>query len=287
MQQEEEAHDRHHDEFLDQLLLEVRDRAANELGAIVGRDDLHARGQSGLERLELRLHRLDRRQRVLALAHHDDAAHDLAFAVQLGDAAPHLGADLDARDVAQRDGRARLAHVERDRAEIVERLQVAARSHHVLGLAQLEDAAAGFAIGVLQGGDDARVRNAVGAQPIGIENDLVLAHHAADGGDLGHVGHALQLVLEEPVLDRAQLPEVVAARSIDERVLVDPADAGGIGPEGGFRLRRKARLHLVQVLEHARARPVEVDAVLEQHVDERRGPPSCRAPTSSSSSADR
>ncbi len=52
----------------------------------------------------------------------------------------------------------------------------------------------------------------VGAQPIRIEHDLVLAHHAADARDLGHVGHGLQLVLQEPVLQRAQLRQVHACR---------------------------------------------------------------------------
>ena len=40
-------------------------------------------------------------QRILARAHHDDAAGDFALAVELGDAAAQLRADLDAGDVAQ------------------------------------------------------------------------------------------------------------------------------------------------------------------------------------------
>ena len=50
-----------------------------------------------------------------------------------------------------------------------------------------------------------RVRDAVGAQPVGVEHDLVLPHHAADARHLGDVRHGLQLVLQEPVLQRAQL----------------------------------------------------------------------------------
>ncbi len=59
------------------------------------------------------------------------------------------------------------------------------------------------------------------------------------------------------------------AAAVDERVLVDPAHAGRVGAERRLRARRQASLHLVQVFEHARARPVEIGAVLEQHVDER------------------
>ena len=94
-------------------------------------------------------------------------------------------------------------------------------------------------------------------------------HHAADGRDLGDVGHRLQLVLEEPVLQRAQFGQVVLAAPIDQRVLVDPADARGIGPQRRLRAGRQPALHLVQILEHPRAREVDVGAVLEQDVDER------------------
>jgi hypothetical protein len=53
--------------------------------------------------------------------------------------------------------------------------------------------------------DHLGVGDAVGGQLVGIEHDLVLAHHAADGGDFGHVGHGLEFVLEEPVLQGTQL----------------------------------------------------------------------------------
>ena len=57
--------------------------------AIVGGHDLHARRQAPLQFVELRLHRLDRRQRVLPGAHDDHPAGDFAFAIQFGDAATH------------------------------------------------------------------------------------------------------------------------------------------------------------------------------------------------------
>ena len=82
------------------------------------------------------------------------------------------------------------------------------------------------------------------------------------------VRHGLQFVLEKPVLQRAQLRQVHLAAAVDQRVFVDPAHAGGIRAERGLGLRRQPRLHLVQVFEHARARPVGIGAVLEQDVDE-------------------
>ena len=50
--------------------------------------------------------------------------------------------------------------------------------------------------------DHLRVRDAIAAQPIGIEHDLVLLDHAADARDFGDARHALQLEAQEPVLQR-------------------------------------------------------------------------------------
>jgi hypothetical protein len=86
------------------------------------------------------------------------------------------------------------------------RRQQPRRAHHVLGLAEFE-------------------------------HDLVLPHHAADRRDLGNVRHRLQLVLQEPVLQRAQLAGVHASAAIDQRVLVDPADAGRVQTTGTMRGR--------------------------------------------------
>ncbi len=91
--------------------------------------------------------------------------------------------------------------------------------------------------------------------------------HATDGGDLGHIGQSDQLVLEEPVLQAAQLRQVVVTTAVDQCVLVDPADAGGIRTERRLGTTRQPTLHLTQILQHPRTRPVQVGAVLEQHVD--------------------
>jgi hypothetical protein len=48
-----------------------------------------------------------------------------------------------------------------------------------------------------------------------IEHHLVLLDHAADAGDLGDAGHGLQLVAQEPVLQPAQLRQVMPAAAVD------------------------------------------------------------------------
>ena len=51
--------------------------------------------------------------------------------------------------------------------------------------------------------------------------------------------------------------------------MVDPADAGGVRPERRRHAVRQAPRGRVEIFEHARARPIDVRAVLEDHVDER------------------
>ena len=58
------------------------------------------------------------------------------------------------------------------------------------------------------------------------------------------------------------------AAAVDQGVLIDPAHAGGIRAQSGGDALGQAILGLVEVLQHARARPVEIGVVLEQHVDE-------------------
>ena len=269
MEQEQEAHQRDHRELLQQLVAQMQDRALDQARAVVGLDDLHARRQAAFQRGELGLHRLDGGQRVLARAHDDHAARHFAFAIEFRDAAAHLRPDLDARHVAQLHRNATVGGRQRDCPEVVERLQVPGGAHHVLGFTEFEHRAATLAVGLLHGVDHAVVRDAVGAQLVREEDDLVLAHHAADRGHFGHVRHGLQLVLQEPILQRAEFAQVMPAAAVHQRVLVDPAHAGGVGPQGRLRCGRQARLHLREVLEHPRACPVRVGAVLEQDVDER------------------
>ncbi len=151
--------------------------------------------------------------------------------------AAHFRTDLHARDVGQPHRDAGLGGRQRNLAEIVERPQVTRGAHHVLGLAEFEHRAARLLVGLLHRVDDLGVRNVECAQPFGVEHDLVLAHHAADARDLRDIGDRLQLVLEEPVLQRAQLRQVHLSAAVDERVFVDPAHARRVGPERGLGLR--------------------------------------------------
>ncbi len=257
---------RHNEELLDELALQGVDRALDEVRAVVGHDHVDAIRQAALEFRQTLLDHVDGLRRVLTPAHDDDAADDFAFAVELGDAAAHLRTQPDLRDVREHQRRAFLVYAERDVGEVLLVLQVAGRADHVLGFAHLDDGAAGLLVAVADRVLEPRQWNAEGAQLVGIDHDLVLAHHAADRRHLGDARHRLQLVLQEPVLQAAQLREVVLAGAVHERVLEDPADAGCVGSERRLRILGELPRDLAQVLEHPRAGPVEVGAVLEDDV---------------------
>jgi hypothetical protein len=107
----------------------------------------------------------------------------------------------------------------------------------------------------------------VGRQRVRPHRHLVLTDLTTYGRDLGHARHALHGIAHEPVLVTAQLVAGVLATSVHEGVLKDPAEAGGVRAKFGLHAGRKLRRDLRQVFEDPRARPVDVGAVLEDHVD--------------------
>src|SRR5512132_1179962 len=72
------------DAFHEQRAFQRLDRPLDQLGAVVDRLDADVLGQAGRDLRDLGLDVGDHVQRVLAVALQRDAAHHLAFAVQLG-----------------------------------------------------------------------------------------------------------------------------------------------------------------------------------------------------------
>src|SRR3546814_10132259 len=71
------------------------------------------------------------------------------------------------------------------RAEVVERFQIAARADDIFGFGEFEAAAAAFLVGAFERVCHLRRRYAKGGELLRIDDDLILAHHAADARDLG------------------------------------------------------------------------------------------------------
>ena len=84
----------------------VCDGVVDQFAAVVGRDDAHAFGQRGFDFLQLLLDAVDDVQRVLAVAHDDDAADRFALAVEFRDAAPQVRAEMHGADILHIDRRA-------------------------------------------------------------------------------------------------------------------------------------------------------------------------------------
>jgi hypothetical protein len=111
-------------------------------------------------------------------------------------------------------------------------------------------------------------RQLEGPKPVRVHVDLVLADHAPDARHLGHAGNGVELVADEPVLERAQLAQGVALAL--DRVPEDMPHAGGVRAEGRHHPRRQALAEEIQPLQHAGAGEVEVHRVLEDDVDHRK-----------------
>ncbi len=171
-------------------------------------------------------------------------------------------------DIAQAHRHARIARRQRNLAKILRRLQITRGAYHVFGLAEFEHRAARLLVGPVHRVDHLLLGDVECSQPIGVEHDLILLDHAAQGGDFGHVDDRLQFVLQEPILQGTQLRQIQCVAAIDERVLKHPAHTRSVRTECGLGLRRQARLHLIQIFEHSRARPVRIGPVLKKDVDE-------------------
>ena len=138
--QEREADQRHDDAFLEQFFFERLDRAVNQRGAVIGDGVVHIRRQA-LHRLRRAASsRLDDLARVRAVAHDDDAADGFAFAVQFGDAAPHVGAELRCSPPRRsRIGTPLSPDADGDFLQVVEVLDVAAHAQDEFLFRQFEE----------------------------------------------------------------------------------------------------------------------------------------------------
>ncbi len=127
------------DEFLDQLGGQVFDRCVDQLRAVIGGDNLHPFGKARLQLFEFGFHCRNRAPRVGSLPQDDDTACNLAFTVQLGDAAPQFRTDLDIRDIAERDRHAARFGAQRNAAEIRQSSEITRCTDHIFRFAHLDN----------------------------------------------------------------------------------------------------------------------------------------------------
>jgi hypothetical protein len=116
--EKQEDHERYDDHLNRQLVRQRVDRTVNQARAIVSRDDLDPLGRRALQLLEFGLDAVDDVDGIFTVTHHDDAADDVAPAVQVGDPAPQLGSELDSGDVPQQHGHAVRPGLDHDLLEV-------------------------------------------------------------------------------------------------------------------------------------------------------------------------
>src|SRR5262249_40384529 len=144
-------------------------------------------------------------------------------------------------------------------------LDPADAADQVLGVVLLDDPAAHRGVAAGDRLDQLAEGDVVSAQGVGIDVDLVLQGHAADGADLGHAGHGVDLgpdvvFLKGPAAAGLQLAAL-------DGVPEDLAHGGGVGGQVGDHALGQEGAGQGETLQHALAGEVEVDVVLEDQGD--------------------
>ena len=187
----------------------------------------------------------DGRRTLLAAAHQHDALHDVVVLIEAGDAEPGFLADRDGGDILDQH---RIAAALRHHGvgEIVDRADQADAAHHRGLRADIDGTAADIDVGIADGLQQLRQRQAVGDQLVEVDLQLIGLGPAAPAGDVDHAGHGAETALQHPVLQRLQVQHAVVRRP-GQPIAVDFAD----GAE-----RRNSRLHVAGQRRHLR-QPVQ------------------------------
>jgi len=172
---------------------------------------------------------------------------------------------LFAGDVFHSDGRASSVSSDRQAPDVFQRLYVAAPAHHVFLAGKLDNPAADFVVAVANHLNHFVEREIESQQLVWIEGHLVLLHVSAHRRDFRHAGNAFQPVADVPVIEGAQLPEVVFPAAVHQGILESPADSGGVRPKRGRDAFREFPADFAHVFENAGSPPVNVRPLIENH----------------------
>ena len=221
--EEEHVRQRDQNDLFNQRVAQRVHRMIDENAAVIEGNDRYARRKPRLNLADLLLDGFDDLARIGSVADDDDSA-DGFLAVLVENAAPELGTKLNAGHVADRDRRA-VVGAERNLFNVLQAANQADAAHDVLRVARLNHLGADVVVAALHRGDHILERDVVGAHLDGIEIDLVLLDEAADAGNLGDSGHGVELIFDEPILNRVQRAAVI--RTLDG-VPEDLANSGCI-----------------------------------------------------------
>ena len=152
MEQEYQAHQNNHQEFLDKLVLQIIDRPVDQGGPVIGFDDFHSFRQALFQFRQLLFHACDGLECIFTEAHHDDSPDHFSFAIEFSDTPAHLRPQSNIGHVRQPDRRTLGIHSQWYRAEVLDRLQISGCPNHIFGFAHLDHRSANLAVALLNGG---------------------------------------------------------------------------------------------------------------------------------------
>src|SRR3954471_5453431 len=191
MHQDEENGDGGDDYLVPHHVAKCVDRAVNEARAIVGRYDVNTFGQCWLQLLDLFFNAFGYGEGVTAVSHqHGSAGHFVA--AFLKDASAELSAELHGGHVLDEDGRA--VRLFDDRVfDVVFVPDPADAADDIFGVVLLDDAATCRHVALANGGKDPTKRDAIGAQVLRPNIDLIFERCSAHYRDVGHTCRGIQL----------------------------------------------------------------------------------------------
>ena len=208
MPEEDDVRERDENDFLGERVLERVNGALDEFRAVVEGLDGHAGRKARLDLADFFLHAVDSSECVLAVAHHDDAADHFAT-VHVERAASEVAADLHGCDVFKINGNA-AALDQHDVLQVRERLHEAEAAHDEFHAVLLDNLAADVEVARADGVHHVFQRDLARAHLERTDFNLILSHEAADARDFRDPLHGVELVTDEPVLEGAQLAQVVS-----------------------------------------------------------------------------
>src|SRR4029077_18208539 len=177
-----------------------RNRAPDQLAAVVSRHDVHTGWQRRFDLIDFLFGAFCDVERVLAVPQQDKAANGLAFAAQFRDPAPDIAAEMHGANVLHVNSRA-FIHFQRNVFAVGDAFDVAAATHEIFSGRELESLAAYVGVARFDRTDDVAERDVVSDERVWIEIHLILLYEAADRRDFRDAFYGGKRVAQIPILD--------------------------------------------------------------------------------------
>src|SRR5712691_7993567 len=193
VEQENDDDDADDDGLFEQVTLQGFDGGVYQTGAVVTGDNFHSGRQGRFGLRQFFLYAVDDGQSIHSVAHDDDARNGFPFALPFGDAFADIRPEADRPQVAHKNG-CSVLRGDGYRLQVVQGAQIPEATDHVLRAAHFEQVTADFICAGAHFLNHRRKWNAVRAQLVGVEIDLVLLDESADGRDFRYTRNGFELI---------------------------------------------------------------------------------------------